>query len=91
MKSRSNYYLDAWIATDGTIMFHEVDSEVLHLCSRAILSKYTFEGERATVVIFSISECLFRWSALNAAKSFMTGNYRTFDLKTMEWTNGIEH
>lgn len=91
MQYRSNYYLDAFIARDGTIAFHEVDEDVLHLCASSILTKYTFVGKRATVTVFSISECVLRWAALRAATSFMSGNYKTFNLVTMEWENGIEH
>lgn len=91
MKSHSRYYLDAWLATDGTIMFHEVDSEVYYLLQREMITCHIFTGERATVIVFSISEGLFRWSCLKAASDFMSGNYRSFSLKSMEWTSGIEH
>lgn len=90
-RSKPHYYLDAWLARDGSVMFHVTDPEAMHLCARSILTKYTFEGSRATVTIFSLSECIFRFAALNAAKNFMSGNYRQFNLKTMEWTNGEPH
>lgn len=92
MKSHfKTYYLDAWIAKDGSVMFTETDAAIMALCRKQILCQYTFRGVRATVVVYSLSECLLRFAALDAAFRFMSGRYRHFDLVTMEWSNGIEH
>ena len=85
------YYLDCWLGKDGKVSFVETDAQIMRLYEPQLCCQYTFRGARATVVIYSASECIFKFAALETAINFMSGNYRTYSLKTWEWENGVEH
>lgn len=85
------YYLHASLAHESGLVWSIGDAEEFHLLSNKCLSVVYISGKRATVVVYSITDCILRWGALKIATDFMSGNYRTFCLKKLEWQNGIPH